>query len=74
MAKLQFDRPTNYLVAAITDCDVRAVERFSRGEPVRGRVGERIAKVVSDLERSSRSPLEAFRSTRSGRNLSISSR
>jgi hypothetical protein len=40
------DRPALYRLAAAADCDVRTVERALRGEPLRGRVAEKLIPVL----------------------------
>lgn len=40
------DRPALYRLAAEADCDVRTVERALRGEPLRGRVAEKLVPVL----------------------------
>lgn len=43
------DRPTIYRIAAAADCDPRTVARALRGEPVRGRVAERLSATLRGL-------------------------
>ena len=40
------DRPALYRLAAAADCDVHTVERALRGEPMRGRIAEKLIPVL----------------------------
>lgn len=47
LTTLRVDRPTLYAIAAEADCDVRTADRALRGARLRGRVRERLERVLA---------------------------